>query len=405
MHMKITCSQKDLQSGLDLVRKAAAQSQAIAIVTAKDVLLENDDGRLKLTCANNQESGISIVTWIDAKIEGNHVACLPVRLLYDLVKNLQEDSDIQLDVLDQPMGAKLTQGTVESKIYGHDPDDFNKLEITDVKETARFRPDVLREALQRVLPAIATDDNRPILKGVKMDLKEDKFTLAAADGYRLAVETGFLSKASPETVDVVLPGEAMKELRGLIDGELKNFVNPSDANDIELMAGDDQNQLVFKMGDVQMVTLLMPGSFPNYSKLIPTENKTKISVPLDELQSAIKISNTFVQENNGIIRFVAKKSDGGEGNDGTLKVIAKSEDTGENEIELPAVIEGDDIRCAFNCRFLTALTDSLVGKLKGADLENKQAVFTTLSASSAGLFKRTELDEYDHVIMPMFVQW
>jgi len=385
--MKITCLQEDLSAGLGLVAKAI-HSQPAASITARDVLIENDGGRLKLTGADNQETGITIVAWIDAKIEGDQSVCLPMRLLRDLVGNLPRNSDIHVEVLDQPMGAKVTHGAVESVIYGHDPDDFNHLDIPEGSGAARFKPAVLKDALQRVLPALAKDDSRPILTGVKMELKESKFTLAAADGYRLAIETNALIQAPPEPVDVVLPGKAMEELRSLVDS--------AGGNDVELLTDDDQNQLVFKMGDVQMATLLMQGSFPNYSKLVPTEHKTKISVPLSELRMAIKISNTFVQDNNGIIRFVAKKSDGGEGNDGSLKVIAKSEDTGENEIELPAVIEGEDIRCAFNCRFLTDLAGALAGE---------KAVFTTLSASSAGLFKGTSLDEYYHVIMPMFVQW
>ena len=379
--MKVDCLQQALSDGLGLASRATT-SRPTADSVAQGVLLEAAEGQLKLTCVD-LEGGTSIVTWINAKIEKEGAIVLPWRTLKELIDQLPAKEDITIEATEKPLGARVGQDFIDAKVYGHDSDDFTKLHLNTDGTVVKFTPDALAKALKRVLPAVSKEDSRPILTGVKMELAENKFTLAAADGYRLTVDKGALADKVENPIDIVLPGKAMKDLQSMIENL---------QSDIEMQVTENQNQVVFTMEHGQLIMQLMQGNFPNYAKLVPTEHNTQITLSLNEFRRAVRISTAFVRDNNGIIRIVAK-TDGGAS---TLTVSAQSEDTGENEIEIKAEKDGEDIKCAFNYRFLNDLLDNI---------EGDSIVFSTLSASSAGLFKTPAIEEYRHVIMPMFVQW
>jgi len=152
----------------------------------QNVLMEGDNGQLKLTATNTE---ISISTWIGAQIEGEGAVTVPARMLTDFVNSLPGQT-VQIDFQTDPVGVVVTCDKFTATINGISAEEFPPIPTVEGGASVSIPADSFRGALERVVFAAATDDSRPVLTGVKVELAEDTFTLAAADGFRLAVRFG-----------------------------------------------------------------------------------------------------------------------------------------------------------------------------------------------------------------------
>jgi DNA polymerase-3 subunit beta len=252
---------------------------------------------------------------------------------------------------------------------------------------ARINPQVFRSAIARVAFAAATEESRPILTGVEIKLEEDRFTLAAADGFRLAVQRSALAQPVESPVEVIVPARTLNELsRVLGDGE----------DPIEVMMTPARGQILFRTQGVEMVSQLLQGTFPNYDQLIPQSCQTRAVFDLQNLLRAARSAAIFARDGSNIIRLQMEPN-AEEGGTGKAIVSAKSESVGDNQDEVDAVLlEGGESKIAFNSRYLQEVL---------AVFERGQVALETTTPSSPGVFKPTESDDYVHVVMPMFVQW
>ena len=233
--------------------------------------------------------------------------------------------------------------------------------------------------------AAATDESRPVLTGIKMELDGDNFTLAGADGFRLAVFKGKLLEKISEKYDFILPSRSLQEINRIIvdqDEPITFSVTPS------------KNQAMFKLSNVEIVTQLVQGTFPNYSQLIPESFQTRTEVPVEEFQRAAKTASVFARDGSGILRLHINSPENE--NPEKLSILSRSEEVGENESQIEAKVEGEDSKIAFNSKYLTDVLSVI---------KEEKVVIETTSPSSPGVIKPLGQENYIHVVMPMFVQW
>ena len=243
-------------------------------------------------------------------------------------------------------------------------------------------------AISHTAFAAATEDSRPVLTGVKVEINGDDFTFAAADGFRLAVYSGKLLEALTEPVEFIMPARALQEVSRLIG-------NQDDA--IEFMVTPSKSQVLFKLDNIEIVSQLIQGTFPNYSQLVPQSYGTRAVVGLGEFQRATRSAAIFARDGSGIVRLQMNTGDNGSG--GKILISSRAEELGDNQGEIDANIEGDDSKIAFNAKYLSEALDVL---------GDGQVALETTSPSSPGVLKPIESapgTEYVHVVMPMFVQW
>ncbi len=379
--MKLSCLQENFSRGLALVSRAVAARTALPVT--QNVLLSTEQSMLKLSATNLE---IAITTWIGASIEEEGAIAVPARLLSEFVNSLPSE---RID-LDLPAGAGLlevTCGRANAHVNGTDASEFPPIPTVEEGVAARINPQVFRAAIARVAFAAATEESRPILTGVEIKLEEDRFTLAAADGFRLAVQHGALAAPVESPVEVIVPARTLNELsRVLGDGE----------DPIEVMMTPAKGQILFRTQGVEMVSQLLQGTFPNYDQLIPQSCQTRAVFDLQTLLRAARSAAIFARDGSNIIRMQMEPNAEG-GGTGKAIVSAKSESVGDNQDEVDAVLlEGGESKIAFNSRYLQEVL---------AVFERGQVALETTTPSSPGVFKPTESDDYVHVVMPMFVQW
>ncbi|MCH8229129.1 MAG: DNA polymerase III subunit beta [Chloroflexi bacterium] len=377
--MQVTCLRENLSRGLANISRAVAARATLPVT--QNVLLEGDNGQLKLTATNTE---ISITTWIGAQIEGEGSVTVPARMLNDFVNSLPGQT-VQIDFQTDPVGVHITCDKFTATINGIAAEEFPPIPTVEGGASVTIPADAFRGALERVVFAAATDDSRPVLTGVKVELAEDSFTLAAADGFRLAVETGKLGASVSEEVGVIVPAKTLAEVERLLgDG----------SSSVELSVDANGRSAKFKLDTSEIVTALVQGTFPDYEKLIPTSYGTKATIDLASMLQATRAASIFARDGSGIIRVIVNPGNGDA--PGSVKIISRAEEVGSNENELDASVEGEESKVAFNSKFLMDVLNVLSGD--DVDIE-------TTTPSSPGVFRSTKHEGYTHVVMPMFVQW
>ena len=375
--MKVSCLQENLAKGLSIVGRAVATRSTLPVLS--NILIATDESRLKLS-ATNLEIGVNC--WIGAKVEQEGATTIPSRLLADFVGSLPADK-IDLELITRTQTLNLKSGRYEANIKGIDAQEFPLILVPEEDNRVYVDPDLLRQMIDQVAFAAATDESRPVLTGVLAEITTDRLTFAAADGYRLSVSTAALETGPDTPFTVIIPARALQELRRIC----------GDTDEpIEIISAPNRNQIFFHMNDVDLVSQLVEGTFPDYQQIIPASAKTKTTVNTGDLLKAVRMAFIFARDAANIVKLQVVPD--GEAGLGRIIVSATSTEYGDNVSELDATIDGVPVEVAFNARYLI---DAL------SVIDSAQVVLETRDASSPGVLKPVGGSDFVHVVMPMHI--
>lgn len=375
--MKVSCSQEDLSKGLAVVGRAVATRAVLPITN--NVLIATEGSQLKLAATNLE---IAITCWIGATIEEEGTITIPARLVTDFVNSLPSG---RIDMILSPrsQSLELRCARYEAHVSGLDPADFPPIPKIAEGVTVKVKAEELRMAINQVVFAAASEESRPVLTGVHAEFDGDQLTLAAADGFRLAVRKLSLDTPVDEKISVIIPARSLAELNRLITDQQEP---------VELTINPKKSQTIFRLRNAEMVSQLIQGTFPNYEQLIPQAYSTRAVVKLSEFLMATRSASIFARDGSGIVRLQIMPKDG----KGKIAISARAEEVGDNLGEVDAVVEGEEAKIAFNGKYLMDVLGVLT--------EEEVALEATTS-SSPGVIRPVGKDNYIHVVMPMFVQW
>ena len=268
--MKITCTQSALLRAMNETRGAVPSRTTLPILT--NFLLGAEDGRATLT---GYDLNTAVKTEFPANVERPGVVTLPARMAYDFLRTLPDEvielSDEPEDVDDRTRTVRLSAARMTTHFSYADPTDYPALpSVEDAEITATIDPDLLKQGIEKVLPAVAREDSRPVLACMCVELGATDLTLAAADGFRLAVfEGSALSVSGAPKEDgacfiLLLPRRTMRLIEQLLAG-----------CEAPVSVAATGKQAVFKVGEVDVLSAVVQGQFPNYRQLIPQSWKTR----------------------------------------------------------------------------------------------------------------------------------
>jgi len=377
--MKLSCLQENLNRGLGVVSRAVATRTTLPITN--NVLLATDQSRLKLV-ATNLEMAISY--WIGAKVEEEGEITVPARLLTDFVNSLPSDK-VKISLFPRTKTLELKCARFEARISGIDAKDFPPIPKIEGGITTKVEVEALRQGISQVVFAAATEESRPVLTGVDAQFDGDLLTLAAADGFRLAVYKLPLATPVSQKAEVIIPARTLAELSRLAAEQEEA---------VEITVNPDKSQALFRLKDIELVSQLVQGTFPQYTQLIPQSYSTRAIVDVDGFLRATKTASIFARDGSGIVRLVI--APGKELTAGKITVSARSEEIGDDVGEIDATVEGEEAKIAFNGKYLADVLSVL---------HESQVALEITNPSSPGVIRPVGVDNYIHVIMPMFVQW
>jgi DNA polymerase-3 subunit beta len=377
--MKLSCLQENLKRALAIASHAVAGKSTLPVLS--NVLLATDDGRLKLASTNLE---IGITVWIGAKIDEEGAVTVPAKLLSDVVSGLPNDK-ITLELDPRTQTVHLTCARYEASIKGIEADEFPVIPtIADREPTASFPPDLLRETVDQVAFAAATDDTRPVLAGVLMRMKGRTATFAAADGFRLALRTVELPEPVAEPIEVIVPARALLELARIVGDAESN---------VEITVTPSGGQILFHTESTDLVSRLIEGRYPDIERIIPSSFATRTVLDTQELAKAVKLASFFASASSNIVRLTIES--GGDLAPGKLTISANAAEVGENKGQLDGMVHGEGGQIALNVKFLGEALNAI---------KTPQIALETQTPQNPGVFKPVGADGYLHIVMPMTVR-
>jgi DNA polymerase-3 subunit beta len=374
--MKVTVLQENLARGLGTVAKAVSPRSTLPVLA--NILIASDEGRLRLSATNLE---IGITCWIPARIDEEGSTTVPARTFLDLVGTLPSDQVLlKLDPQTQTLNVRGGSSTNDIKCI--DAQEFPPMPVPEFDGAVQINVGDFREMIHQVAFAASSDEARPVLMGVLVQVDKDKLTMAAADGFRLSVRKAVLSSSSPAAISAIVPSQALKELaRVATDSE----------EPIYMVLPKGRGQVVFRVKDVEVVSQLIDGTFPDYQQIIPRSYKSRTLVSTSSLLKACKQAEIFAREGSNVARLNIKSAQG-EMQPSEVEISATSEETGKNETIVEATVDGSGLLIAFNVKFLREALEVI---------RTPNVALETSAPNAPGVVKPVGDDQFLHVIMPM----
>lgn len=374
--MKVTVLQENLARGLSIVSRAVSPRSTLPVLS--NILIASDEGRLRLS-ATNLELGITC--WIAARIEQEGSTTVPARTFADLVNTLPADQvQLALDIKTQTLN--VHGGTSNNDIKCIDAQEFPPLPVPNLDGAIQLNVADFKEMIQQVAFAASSDEARPVLMGVLVTVEKDKITMAAADGFRLSLRKAALSSPAPQAVTAIIPARALTELaRVSSDGE----------EPVYMVLPKGRGQVVFRVKDVEVVSQLIDGTFPDIQQIIPRNYKSRTLVSTTSMLKACKQAEIFAREGSNVARLDIKSAQS-EMQPSEVEISATSEETGKNETIVEATVDGSGMLIAFNVKFLREALEVI--KTPNVALE-------TSGPNAPGVVRPVGDEDFIQVIMPM----
>lgn len=321
--MKLQVTQPNLAKALSTVARVANSRNTLPILS--NVLLKTENNRLSIAATNLD---IGITHFIGSKISKEGAITVPARLMQDFVSSLP-DSVLNLELSDNKLN--ITNDQYQSTINGIVADDFPVMPAIKEGITWKSPAADFKKALSQVVFAASADDSRPVLNGVYFHASGGQAVVVATDSYRLAEDK--LGK-SAKPINFLMPATAAQDLLRIIND-----------TDKEVTVTHDDQQVLFQVGDVNLVARLIEGNYPDYRKLIPSKFSTVAKMAKADFLNITKVSALFARESAGSITINADKDDK------AVSINAIASQLGENTAKAEAKVTGGG-EVTLNSRYL-----------------------------------------------------
>lgn len=373
--MKFYCTQENLNKAMMAVEKIITKNSALPVLA--NVLLETDNGRLKIS-ATNLEIGTSF--WIGAKIEEEGSITVPARVLASYVSKIP-NKKINFESKEGNI-LKINSDDVEANIKGMDAKEFPIIPQLKERSIGFVKNIDFKNALISTIIASAISEVRPELSGVCLifDFSKNNLVVVASDSYRLAEKNIPLIKPNPEITEnttIILPRNTAQELIRILDNAAETEITIS------------TNQILFAMDGVNLISRLIDSKYPDYKQIIPTTFETEVTLETKPLINLIRIAGLFsdAQLMNVVLKTNTEQS--------LVEIKSESDFIGSNEAKAKAKIKGKNVEITFNYRHL----------LEGLGAISDSNIVIGLNGTSApAVVKPSEAKEsYQYIIMPKAV--
>ena len=293
------------------------------------------------------------------------------RKLQDILRSLPDSAEISLEVSDKRL--QVRSGKSRFNLQTLPAEDYPRMSQAESEQAGfQLTQKQFKRLIGLVQYAMAQQDIRYYLNGLLLIVTGDEIRVVATDGHRLAYANEKLSKTLPRT-EVILPRKTVLELSRLLED-----------NDEELDIRLSQNQAVFRFGDIELVSKLIDGKFPDYERVIPQGHNKVITVPRTVLLQSLHRAAILTNEKFRGVRVVLAA--------GSLKIISSNSDQEEAQEELEVSYDAEALDIGFNVTYLLDVLNNVT---------NEEVEIRLADANSSALITLPGNDSFKYVVMPM----
>lgn len=372
--MKITCTRENLSQALSLVGGVAGKNINLPILG--NVLIRVDNQKTEIISTNLE---VAIIATLRSKVDEPGSFTVPARTLTDFVSLLSGEK-VEIELQGNELAVTCDRST--TKIKGSPADDFPVVPSLTEGSGYLISADEFKTGLSQVVSALARNDIRPELSGVfcGFNINGNKgLVLAATDSYRLAEKKVRLSQGDDE-IKVIIPGRTAQEIIHI----LSLAVSEEGETGARMLLNN--NQIVLTYANIQLVSRLVEGQYPDYTQIIPKSFTTTATFSTNQVTKEIKAAALFTTTGVNAISFKLEKENN------TVVVTSTSTQTGEYKSQLEAEILGDNNNILLNHRYLH---DGL------SNIKTPNTVFKMINADSPCLFTPQGDESFLYIVMPI----
>jgi len=362
--MKFNSTKETILKGIQNVQNAINTKSSLPILS--NILIEAIGDNIIFT-ATDLDIGIISTTQIKPSLEGS--ITIPAKKFADIIKELPEEEEISVSVKKNNM-VHIECGKNTFKIMGLPKDEFPQLPEFKNKESVTLPQKKIKAMLALTSFAISNDEARYVLNGILCVIKPTFLRLVATDGRRLAMVEDKMQL--PKTLErkLIIPTKTVNELLRVL----------GDEGDVKISFGD--NQALFDIGPIKVISRLIEGEFPNYEQVIPKEAKDKLKVSRQAFASALKRVALFTNPDSMAVKIDLAKD--------KMVLLKATPYLGEARVEMEIDYKGKDLSIGFNPEYL-------IDVLKNIDQEN--VGFEIVDSEKPGVVRIGS--EYVYVVLPM----
>jgi DNA polymerase-3 subunit beta len=371
--MKFKINRDHFSNGLAQVLNVVGSKAAMPILS--NVLIEAEKDCISLTTTNLD---LGIRCKIKAEVKESGSVTLPVKRLATIVRELP-NVDVAFDSTANHQ-VKIASGGSNFRIMGIGAEEFPKLPDSTDDKTYTLEQGEIATMLSNVSYAQSTDETRFILNGVYFNFKDEKLTLVATDGRRLALVSKELAVPATSAGAIILPAKTVAELLRLLGkgDKLKIAFNERRAA-FQIDTGKDTSGLI---DSIYLFSKVVEGNYPNYQQVIPKETHQRIKLERELFLQCVHRAALVTSEKSNSVKIKLSSN--------LLEITASSPDFGESHESMAIAYSGADLQVAFNPQFVMDPLRALT----------KDEVFFELKDEvSPGVFKT--LESFVCVIMPV----
>jgi DNA polymerase III subunit beta len=333
----------------------------------ENFLFEINKNSLTVTASDLQTSMITELS-VESKEKGN--IAVPARILLDTLKNLP-DQPVTFSIDESTYSIEISSDNGRYKLSGENATDFPKVPSVSNDFSASISSEVLARAVNNTIFATSSDELRPAMTGVYVNLGEKNTTFVATDGHRL-VRYRRTDIKSDNGNSIIIPRKALNLLKATL---------PTENTDVTI--DFNMSNAFFKFGNIRMICRLIDERFPDYENVIPAQNPIKMTISRTDLLGSLKRISIYANKTTHQVRLKITGSE--------LQVSAEDLDfSNEANERLSCEHEGDDIEIGFNAKFLIEML---------TNLDTDQIKLNMSAANKAGVIFPSEKDKGEDILM------
>lgn len=367
--MRVAVLKENLKSGLGSVERSISDHSTLPIL--KNVLIKTLNNKIEISATNLE---MAVTHSISGKIFENGVITIPAQMFTSLITNLPSE---KINLEKNNYNLVIKTDNYEALIQGLNPDDFPIIpRINNLAGSLKISTDIFRESLARVSSAAQFSEIRPEISCLLMNYQVDNLKLIATDSFRLAEKTipanQFKSDLN-ESFKILIPLKTAHELLRILKngGETEIFV--------------DANQVLFKTPELEIISRLIDGQYPDYEAIIPKDIATEVIVNRNELIQALKLAGVFTSRSNEVKLKIGETKK-------YLEIYSADSALGENRYLVAIKANGPAVNIAFNLKYL----------LDGLKAYNSnEIIFALNSDNKPSLIKAPDDQSFFYILMPI----
>ena len=363
--MKFVVSSSALLKQLSAINGVITSNPVVPIL--ENFLCDIQNGTLKVTASDLQTT---VMTELDIDTQDKGSIAVPARILLDTLKNLPEQP-VTFNIDESTYNIEIQSDNGRYRLSGENATDFPKVPMVEDGYEVEMPSDVLANAVSNTIFATSTDELRPAMTGVYVNLNGADSTFVATDGHRL-IRYRRDDIGSEAKSPIIIPRKALTLLRSVLPSE-----------NVSVSVKFNASNAFFKFDNIQMVCRLIDERYPDYENVIPQDNNNRMMVNRASLLSSLKRIAIYANKTTHQVRLKVEEN--------KLHVSAEDIDFSNEASEtITCEHEGEDLEIGFNARFLIEML---------SNLDTEEVVFKFSQPNRAGLIEPSEKEEHEDVLM------